>query len=153
MIDPNILIETDKKTGRRRVRTVNPLPSLTNQSFEKECDINNIIRRYETTGEIHSRNSKVGRYSDFSEITSYQEMLETVRYADEAFSSLPALVRQRFSNDPQQLLTFLQDPSNTDEAAKLGLLTLTPNPQTQNAKTPTPPVPPSPSLNPNSPTP
>ena len=42
--------------------------------------------------------------------------------AEEAFMTLPAVVRARFANDPAGIFTFLQDPANRDEAVKLGLI-------------------------------
>lgn len=122
MKDPNQKIEIDKKTGRVRVYTVNTEKSATQQQFADECDVNNIMRRYEKTGEIVHRNAKAGVYADFSEITNYQDMMEKVIYAQEAFSTLPAKIRTKFRNDPGELLEFLQDKKNLKEAEELGLL-------------------------------
>lgn len=118
--------EHSVRNGRLRVQTINLEPSLTQQQFAADCDINNIMRKYQTTGEFTHLTSKQGRYADFSDITDYREMLDTVKYADEAFASLPADVRLRFKNDPAHLLEFLQDSKNYDEGVKLGLL----NPKT-----------------------
>lgn len=128
MIDKAQKITVDKKTGRVRVQTMNLEPSMTQQQFEAECDINNIMKKYATTGQFTHLTSKQGRYGDFSQITDYQEMLETIRYADEAFSSLPAEVRLRFKNNPAELLEFVQDPKNYDEGVKLGLVQPKPTP-------------------------
>lgn len=112
--------------GRVHVESINDLPSMTQQQFKDECDINNIMKKYASTGQFTHLTSKQGAYSDFSMITDYQEMLETVRYAQDAFASLPADVRTRFANDPGNLLGFIQDPSNYDEGVKLGLLNARP---------------------------
>lgn len=124
MISPNQRI-TKLKNGQIHVETVNEEPTLTQQQFKDECDINNIIKRYETTGEFTHRTSKVGQYADFTQISDYQSMVNQVQYAQEAFNSLPAQVRARFKNNPGELLSFLQDPSNKDEAIKLGLIEAT----------------------------
>lgn len=139
MIDKAQIITVDKKSGRVRVRTHNQEPTLTQQQFKDECDINNIIKKYENTGEFTHRTSKVGQYADFSNIQDYQTMVETVQYAQEAFSSLPATVRARFENDPGKLLEFVQDSKNYDEGVKLGIVT--PKSQTDlqtQPQTPTP---------------
>lgn len=108
--------------GRTRVQTINTKPSKTQQQFAADCDINNIINRYKTTGEFTHLTSKQGAYRDFSSITDYQDMLDTVQYAQNAFNALPADIRLRFQNDPAQLLLFVQDEANYDEGVKLGLV-------------------------------
>ena len=45
-----------------------------------------------------------------------------VNQARDLFMSLDAEVRKRFGNDPAQLLDFLADNKNYDEAKKLGLV-------------------------------
>jgi len=125
-----------EKSGRIRVQTVNKEPSLTQQQFKDECDINNIVKRYNQTGEFLHLTSKQGRFADFSDITDYQTMLDTVARAQEAFASLPANVRTKFSNDPGRLLEFIQDKNNYAEGVELGLLTpKPPTPTSQKAPT------------------
>lgn len=111
-----------KENGRIGVCTVNDEPSLTQQQFAEECDINNIMKRYKDTGEFRHLTSRQGQYADFTEIQDYRAMLDTVRYADEAFMALPAEVRKRFKNDPALLISFLQDTKNRGEAESLGLI-------------------------------
>lgn len=108
--------------GKTRVVTVNKEPSMTRQEFAAECDINNIMKKYESTGQFMHLTSKQGMYADFSEISDYQTMLETVRYADSAFAALPAEVRKRFGNNPGNLIDFLKDEKNYDEGVSLGIL-------------------------------
>ncbi|AXH78034.1 MAG: internal scaffolding protein [Microviridae sp.] len=121
MIDPVQKI-TKRADGRVRVQTINEEPSKTQQQFKDECDINNIVKKFSTTGEFTHLTSKEGRYADFSQITDYRDMLDTVLYAQEAFASLPADVRLRFQNNPAELLEFVQNPKNYDEGVKLGLV-------------------------------
>lgn len=121
MIDSSQVIY-DKGNGRIGVKTVNNEPTKTQQQFKDECDINNIIARYEKTGELSHLSGRKGAFTDLSDVTDYQGMLHTVIQAEEAFMTLPAVVRTRFRNDPGQLLSFLQDPKNKDEAIKLGLI-------------------------------
>lgn len=109
-------------TGRTVVETINTEPSLTQQQFKDECDINNIMKKYATTGQFTHVTGKQGMYGDFSSIKDYHTMVQTVLYAQEAFSTLPAEMRARFKNDPGMLLDFLQDSKNYDEALKLGLI-------------------------------
>lgn len=142
MHDKNQIHTSRTKTGRLRCRTQNKELTLTQQQFKDECDVNNIMRKYVTTGEFVHRTSKKGQYADFSHIKDYQEMLDTVRYAEEAFASLPAPVRSRFKNDPGELLSFIQDPKNRAEGEKLGLFTKTDTQKINDTINPASPPPP-----------
>ena len=53
---------------------------------------------------------------------TFRQAQETVIAAAEAFAALPSRVRQRFNNDPAELLEFLADESNREEAVFLGLI-------------------------------
>lgn len=119
---PEKSVSVDKKTGRVRVKTINAEPTKTQQQFKDECDINNIMKRYASTGEFLHLTKKKGVYGDFSQIDDYQGMLDKVQQAQEAFMTLPADVRTRFQNDPGSLISFLQDEKNHDEGVKLGLI-------------------------------
>jgi len=128
-----------RPNGTLRVATVNEEPTMAQQQFKDECDINNIMKKYSTTGQFTHLTSKTGIYADFSQITDYQDMLHTVQYAQDAFASLPADVRLRFSNDPGKLLEFIQDSKNYDEGVKLGLVNpkIQPPPSQSNEQTQT----------------
>ena len=110
-----------EKTGRVRVSTVNDAPSLTQQQFKDQCDVNKIIAKYKTTGEWTHLTKKGGVYADVSSIKDYHQSLQKVLDANNAFAALPAQIRNRFQNDPAQLLAFLQDPKNHAEGVELGL--------------------------------
>lgn len=100
-------------------------PSMTRQAHKDECDINFLMDRYERTGlyydpaEIGSnRQPQFGDFSGFD----YLEAMNAVVDANDRFAALPARLRARFENDPAQLLFFLQDEKNREEAVSLGLL-------------------------------
>ena len=97
-------------------------PSLTQQQFKDESDINNLVDRFLRTGEVPPVDARA-MYGDFIHAPdSYQEALNLVLDAQDGFNSLSSSIRQRFNNDPAELLSFLQDDSNLDEAVKLGLV-------------------------------
>lgn len=96
-------------------------PSLAQQNFKDECDINVIVRRFGVTGQLPS-NVRMPSYGDFTGVTDYQSALNSVLAARDSFMSLPAEVRSRFSNDPALFVDFCSDPANRDEALKLGLI-------------------------------
>jgi len=96
-------------------------PSLAVQSQKEEADINTIVRRFGLTGELPS-NIRTPQYGDFTGITDYQTALNQVIAAQTEFMKLPASLRERFGNSPQNLLEFITDPQNKAEAQELGLL-------------------------------
>lgn len=109
---------------RKRVLTPCTTKSLTKQSFADECDINTIIKRYNDTGYLTDPSVKATRipsFGDFTEVPTYQEAQNKLIEADSAFMALPSSIRSRFNNDAAQLIAFLQDDSNSAEAADLGL--------------------------------
>lgn len=99
-------------------------PSLTQAQFADECDINKIMDRYLKTGVLSDPlgRSTPGTYGDFTEYGNYMENMNKVIEARNRFEMLPAAIRKRFGNDPQQMIEFVMDASNKEEAMKLGLL-------------------------------
>lgn len=97
-------------------------PSMVKRAFKDECDINNIMARYQKTGLLEHVQTHQGRYGDFSDLPDYQTALNTVIQAEEAFGSLPSSIRKRFGNDPSEFLAFVQDAENREEMQRLGLI-------------------------------
>lgn len=95
--------------------------SLTQQQFLEESDINTIVERFGLNGEMPT-SPVVPQYADFTGVTDFQSAMNAVVQAQANFMELPAKVRARFSNDPQQLLEFLADAGNRKEAEVLGLV-------------------------------
>jgi len=94
--------------------------SVTEQSHENACDINKIIARAEKTGLMPVSLDR-GSFGDFSNI-DYEVMQVKIARANQAFMSLPVSIRNRFRNDVGELLAFVDDPVNLEEAVKLKLL-------------------------------
>lgn len=97
-------------------------PSLTHQSFKDECDINRILHKYRKTGLIDHVNRYQGQYGDFSEVESFQDALQIVQDANEAFYTLPSELRKELGNDPAAFLDFVKNPENTEKMRSYGLL-------------------------------
>ncbi len=95
--------------------------TLAQQNFKDECDINNIMERFGLTGELPS-SPLPPQYGDFSGVLDYHSAMNAVLAAQDAFADLPAPMRARFDNDPNNLIRFLDDPNNRDEALALGLI-------------------------------
>jgi len=97
---------------------------LTKQSFAEEADLNFMMARYgvEHVALLSAMGARETFYGDFSDGLDYLEAHGKLLNAQEAFMSLSAPVRRRFGNDPAELLDFLMDPGNRDEAISLGLV-------------------------------
>ena len=96
-------------------------PSLAQQQFRDECDINNILERFNVTGQLPVMPLEP-QFGDFSGISDYQTALNAVISAQDSFDQLPARLRERFANDPAAFVDFCLDESNRDEMKALGLL-------------------------------
>lgn len=96
-------------------------PSLAQQQFKEECDINTIADRYGLTGEVPQL-TQLPSFGDFTGVFDYQTAMNAVVKGRETFMELPAKLRARFHNDPQEFLEFCSDKDNLAEAQKLGIL-------------------------------
>lgn len=97
-------------------------PSLTRQADAADADINVMMARYQEPELIPYRNGRAPDYGDYSSVASFQEALNIVRNSEKDFSVLPAAVREKFRNNPADMLAFVNDPANRDEAVRLGML-------------------------------
>jgi len=110
----------DRVRARGRFRTEFVGETLTKGSFKASVDVNTIMEAFRRNRVIPQVGG--GRFEDLGSPIDYQEAQNLVLEAGQAFDSLPARTRDRFGNDPQQLLRFLADPQNREEAIKLGLV-------------------------------
>lgn len=95
--------------------------SRTEQEHLQETDINFIADRFMRTGAA-PQVLNMPTYGDFRGTFDFQSSMNLIKQAKDEFMSLPAKVRTRFANDPQNLLEFLNDPENREEAIKLGFV-------------------------------
>lgn len=98
------------------------MPSMTQQHHKEETDINTIVRRFGVTGQLPQAGFKTPLEGDFTEITDFASAVRTVENARDAFAKLPAAQRDRFRNDPGEMIAFIQDEKNREEAIKLGMI-------------------------------
>lgn len=96
-------------------------PSLAQQQFAADADINVMLERFKVTGQM-PQGFIAPSYGDFTGISDYRSAVEAVKRASDSFMDLPAHVRARFENNPQNLMAFLEDPANRSQAIDLGLV-------------------------------
>ena len=104
-----------------KTATETTIPTKTQQQFEPECNINNIMKKYRTTGTLPTRQG-TPQFGDFSNIIDYQTACNALIEAQTSFAQLPADVRAKFQNNPASLISFINDDKNRDEAIGLGLI-------------------------------
>jgi hypothetical protein len=95
--------------------------TLAQQQFRDEVDINTMVERFGLTGEMPQL-LNLPETGDFTGIFNFQSAMNIVAQAQTEFMTLPAKLRARFHNDPAEILEFLQDPENREEAQRLGLV-------------------------------
>ena len=98
-----------------------PEPTLAQQHCKDETDLNIILEKMTSTGQMPFVD-QMGGYGDFSDAQDYHTIMNRLIEAQNSFNGLDARIRDRFANDPGRLMDFLSDESNRDEAIKLGLV-------------------------------
>lgn len=126
-----------KNEGAPRPQLASSLPSLAQQQFAKEADVNVLIERYKKTGSFYnpltpSSAPRMPQYADISEIPDMMGQLELLEGVQRLFGSLPARVREQFGNNPAEFVAWAQNPANFDAGVKLGIF--------DPSEHPTPPV-------------
>jgi len=101
---------------------------ITKQSDAEACDINNIIYQFTKTGQINHINEQAASYTDLPNQLDYQESLNILQQAQEAFETLPALMRKKYDNDPALFLEALQNPDEREYLTEMGVFQRPPSP-------------------------
>ncbi len=108
--------------GPKQRQTITfPETGRTKISMQAECDINNIMKKYQKTGVLDFVNTHQAQYGDATGI-DFQNAMQRVAKSREMFADLPSSIRKRFDNDPAQFLDFVNDANNAEEARKMGLI-------------------------------
>lgn len=124
----------DSKTGKLVEQKAWPVTDFTGdkgftvQADRDDADINKIIARFHKSGQLPPMRGGQPFYGDVSDIGDLQDSLMKVQEANELFMAYPAELRERFDNDPVNLVNFLADEGNRKEAEELGLVLPRPKP-------------------------
>lgn len=100
--------------------------SMTQQQFKRECDINNVIKRYDSTGVLSSVGQLVDKdaiFGDFSNIPDLHSAMTMIAAAEGAFQSLPSWIRKGCKNNPETWINLVMNPDSFDEAERRGYIT------------------------------
>jgi len=92
----------------------------TKSEFADEANINNIVKRC-MNGAAMPTGSRTPLFGDFSEVADFTSAQTLIAQANAEFEQLPSDVREKFGNNVSDLMDFLDDDNNIDEAIALGL--------------------------------
>lgn len=93
------------------------------QQFKDDVDINVIVARFGLKdGSTLPQATDLNYFSDFSEVTDLQGILDAAREAQRRFDLLPANIREEFDHQPAKLWDYVNNPKNWDRAVEMGLL-------------------------------
>lgn len=95
--------------------------TTTQQQFKDETDINTIVKRFGLTGELPN-GIGMPQSGDFTDAPDFHTAMNLIRDAESAFLKVPAEIRARFNNDPGEIINFMENAANRDEAIKLGFI-------------------------------
>lgn len=107
---------------RKRTTTDLSEPKITDQSYKKSCDINNIMKQYAKTGMFTHLNSQPLKYIDNTTIPNLEQSFEIVRNAHKLFYELPSDIRKLMDNNPANLESFVNNPKNEKILKENGLI-------------------------------
>lgn len=95
---------------------------LVQQHMRDECDVNVIMRRYQSTGVLtHVRDEATAIYGDFYDAPDYKTGAELILAADNLFMELPSSVRDHFKNSAGDFVEFAGNPENLEQMREWGL--------------------------------
>ena len=99
-------------------------PSLTQQQFKDECEIESLLKAH-NLGQVMGILNNHGQqplYGDVSDIPDFHDAQNHVARATEYFEGLPSDVRSRFNNSLSEFLTTLNDPGAREALTDMGVL-------------------------------
>lgn len=100
-----------------------PDKSRAQQQFRDDSNPNFIMTTFAKTGDSSIlEGGGSPQFGDFTGISNYHDAYNEVIAANDAFDALPSKIRNFFENEPANLLNFLADESNRDQAIELGLI-------------------------------
>ena len=109
----------------QKVVTTTCSSSETEQSHKDSCDINKIFHASNHSPELLIPENPP-TFGDFSNGSDFTEMQNRVADAVSGFENLPSETREFFDHKPANLVEFMNDPHNAQDAINMGLIELEP---------------------------
>ena len=99
-------------------------PSLAQQQFKEDCEIESILQRHNLGGVmgIYPQSEQQPMYADVSDIPDFQVSQTHVARATEYFEGLPSSVRAHFNNNLSEFLSALGNPDARQSLTDMGIL-------------------------------
>ena len=108
--------DSTKVQKRKRVQiSFKDSPSLTKQSFKDECNINNIISKYENHGILPGNIHQNATYS-YAPNLELKEALDLVKNHQENFEDLPENIQEIFGQNSNNYFEFLDKFESAPES-------------------------------------
>lgn len=98
-------------------------PSLTQQQFTQETLIQTIMKKHAATGILGTGQpgTQKAQWGDYSDM-DFREMSTKIAKSTETFDALPSHLRDKFNNNVGELLDFMENEENKEEAIELGII-------------------------------
>lgn len=122
------MLNSDKiyKENKERSKIRFNKPSLAQQQFKDQTDINNIISRFIRSGDpsVLSPYLKVADYVDITDVPrTLEDAYAYIDYVQEQFNSIPANIRRRFGDDYRKFVDYINTNPSIDSLFSNELLT------------------------------
>lgn len=95
---------------------------LTQQHLAEDCDINNIILKHARGEAVNIIDPAQMIYGDFTSLEDFHSTMNRLKRTEEAWEQMPANIKKRFNQNPGELIEFLNNDANREEAEQLGLV-------------------------------
>jgi len=116
------------KSPHERTRVITEIADPKTRAIQSEArnsDINHIVAKAYQTGQMPVLMNRQP-LPDMPNVESYQDAMNKVVFANQAFERLPSAIRAEFANSPQNMLYAVENSHNNPELKskleKLGLL-------------------------------
>ncbi len=106
--------------GKVLSQPVSDKPSLTDESFKQECDIDFIISNFVQRG-IEPPQHQVQYGKQFTS-DDFIHSMDVVAECKSQFESLPAVEKEKFNNSVTNFLDFVSDPKNLKDSYEKGYI-------------------------------
>lgn len=98
---------------RKRVTLKCEDPTRTQQNHVQDTLIENILKKYQTTGLVVNLNKQEPQYGEFPKVVDYKESLDAIRNVESEFAALDSHTRKKYDNDVMKFVEAVENGSFT----------------------------------------